>query len=255
MFKISHEVPEELLQVSRSFNDYDYALVHLFEKNEQYYNFFKESLERGRTVILDNSAFELGKPYDLEKYQEYILKLKPTEYVLPDYRDNSKKNLESIQAWDPNIPGIKIGVVHGEDYERFAQNYKDIAPYVDKIAFSFESFFDFIKDTLQHENLGMTREFILGTLASTGVIDRSKSHHILGAFTPQEFQRYKEVDWIESIDTSNPVVHGYLGIRYEPHGLDKKQSLKLADMLDADLTMKQEEDIYFNIRRFREQMF
>ena len=44
---------------SRSFNDYDYALVHLFETHPKYYEFFEESLLRGREVYLDNSLFEL----------------------------------------------------------------------------------------------------------------------------------------------------------------------------------------------------
>ena len=30
--KISHESPLALLKISRAYNDYDYALVHLFEK-------------------------------------------------------------------------------------------------------------------------------------------------------------------------------------------------------------------------------
>ena len=35
---ISHEVPLSLLEMSRWFNDYDYALVHLFEDYPHYYS-------------------------------------------------------------------------------------------------------------------------------------------------------------------------------------------------------------------------
>jgi hypothetical protein len=54
--KVSHESPLSLLATSRQYNDYDYALVHLFEELPDYYKFFKESLEQGRHVILDNSV-------------------------------------------------------------------------------------------------------------------------------------------------------------------------------------------------------
>ena len=56
--KTSHEVPLSMLEQSRAFNDYDYALVHLFEKYPKYYDFFKKSIEMGRDVLLDNSIFE-----------------------------------------------------------------------------------------------------------------------------------------------------------------------------------------------------
>ncbi len=64
---VSHESPISMLETSRKYNDYDYALVHLFETHPQYYNFFKVSLNLGREVLLDNSIFELGEAFDSEK--------------------------------------------------------------------------------------------------------------------------------------------------------------------------------------------
>jgi len=61
---VSHESPISMLDASRKYNDYDYALVHLFEKYPEYYNFFKISLNLGREVLLDNSIFELGEAFD-----------------------------------------------------------------------------------------------------------------------------------------------------------------------------------------------
>lgn len=37
---VSHEVPLSLLEKSRSFNDYDYALVHLLEIYPAYKQFY-----------------------------------------------------------------------------------------------------------------------------------------------------------------------------------------------------------------------
>jgi hypothetical protein len=40
-------------------------------------------------------------------------------------------------------------------------------------------------------------------------------------------------DWIESLDTSNPIVHALLNIDYDHCGLVDKQSIKLVDMIHA----------------------
>ena len=37
---ISHEVPKSLFNQSLEFNDYDYALVHLFDKDPEYLKFY-----------------------------------------------------------------------------------------------------------------------------------------------------------------------------------------------------------------------
>ena len=68
MIKVSHESPLSMLEISRTYNDYDYALVHLFETHPGYFNFFEDSIKRGRHVILDNSIFELGKAFDSRKF-------------------------------------------------------------------------------------------------------------------------------------------------------------------------------------------
>ena len=59
--QISHEVPLCMLEASRFFNNYDYALVHMFEKYPEYYQFFKKSLVMGRNVILDNCLSYFSK--------------------------------------------------------------------------------------------------------------------------------------------------------------------------------------------------
>ena len=65
---VSHESPISFLEQSRSYNDYDYALVHLFETHPEYYQFFKDSIKLGRQVLLDNSIFELGESFAKRKH-------------------------------------------------------------------------------------------------------------------------------------------------------------------------------------------
>ena len=99
------------------------------------------------------------------------------------------------------------------------------------------------------------RQSLLEVLLATGEINTSKPHHLLGAGLPQEFAKYKFYDWIDTVDTSNPVVHGIKGIRYERgpeydiHGLEDKESTKLFKLLDDDVDNI--DDVLYNIRMFR----
>ena len=251
MFKVSHEVPLQLLGESRSFNDYDYALVHLFEKYPDYFNFYKESLEKGRTVILDNSAYELGAPMKDDSYCSWIDALQPTEFVVPDYRDDYKKTIKAAFKWQHKYDHItKIGVVHGETYDDYCRCYLELLPLVNKIAFSYDSFFDKYQD--KNMTKADTRNFILYKMIEDGILDVRRRHHLLGCLHPTEYARYRESPWVESVDTSNPIIYGMFEGRY-PYKLDdyKKSSHKVADYMEMRLTNRSIEDIKYNVAMFK----
>ena len=138
--QISHEVPFALLNDSRSFNNYDYALVHLFEEYTEYFHFFVESLEQGRKVILDNSVFELEEAFDADRFAYWINQLKPTEYIIPDVLDDAAATIASLKSWLTDydwVPGITIGVVQGKTLGDALACYEEMSPLVDKVAVSF----------------------------------------------------------------------------------------------------------------------
>jgi hypothetical protein len=95
------------------------------------------------------------------------------------------------------------------------------------------------------------RATLLTRLLSDGVINKSKPHHLLGVGLPVEGWLYKEFDWIESVDTSNPIVHGIKGIKYDYAGLSSKESIKLVDLLNVDISREQLYDINHNINYFK----
>ena len=257
--KISHESPLYLLDESRGYNDYDYCLVHLLETEPEYYQFFKDSLAMGRHVLLDNSIFELGKAFDSDKYAHYIRELKPTEYIIPDVLEDSHGTIDSAVHFLTNyhdLPGNCIGVVQGKTYDEIVKCYRfmDRSADVNKIAISFD--YSYYLDVCPHPNkwMGYTlgRIQTLTRLLEDGIINTKKPHHLLGCALPIEFMFYRlGFDWIDTIDTSSPVVHGILGIEYEPGGLVTKQSIKLIELLNSKLTDDQMTKIYTNINRFR----
>lgn len=254
MMQASHEVPLSLLRKSRKFNDYDYALVHLFEECPKYYKFFEKSLKKGRKVILDNSLFELGEAFNEVKFVNWINKLKPTEYVVPDVWEDSKGTIKAFESWKKfkNVSGIKIGVVHGKTYKQLKKCYEYMSKNADKIAISFG--YSYYKKQHPDENDGAAFSYgrikLINRLIRDKVINRDKPHHLLGIGVPQEVAYYgRTYDFIESMDTSNPVVAGLEGIKYGPYGLESKPKIKLIDLFYNKIVNKK--IIMFNIKKFR----
>ncbi len=259
--ELSHEVPKCLLNMSRTFNDYDYALVHLFEEDKDYFNFYKESMDMGRRVILDNSIFELGEAFDFEKYSEWIGELRPTEYILPDSlqnlditKINAKKFLTTFGR--RHIRQKSIGVVQGKTYDEIVDCYKF---YVDnnvyKIAIGFNLPFylesDGGTDDIKYMN---GRIQLLEKMIENGVIDYSKPHHLLGCALPQEFIHYRDDShkfrFIDTIDTSSPIVHALERIRFGKYGIEKKCKTKLVEYFNVGMDEVDTEVLMYNVNIF-----
>lgn len=214
--KVSHEVPLNYLEFSKKFNDYDYALVHLFVDHPDYLEFFKRSIAQGREVILDNSAYEITtNPELLEKYPagyfpedqyiKYIQELKPTYYVMPDVKDDCDGTITVVSEWltaHPDLKSKSIGVVHGNSFEEMQKCYDFLADRCDKIAFSFESWW-FTHASSHNIHVRDIRHYMISKLK----IRTDKPHHLLGCILPDEFKLWKDTVWIESIDTSAPITN------------------------------------------------
>jgi hypothetical protein len=61
---------------------------------------------------------------------------------------------------------------------------------------------------------------------------------------------YKDWSFIKSCDTSNPIIVGVQGKRYEDGGLFSKPSEKLEVYFEQDLSDRLE-DIKFNVQQFK----
>jgi hypothetical protein len=247
-----------MLNASRKFNDYDYALVHLFERDQEYYDFFKKSLiTLGRDVLLDNSLFELGETFDPNKFAVWIDRLHPTEYIIPDAFNDCTETIRLARQWDKdfkNIPGKKIAVIHGTTYDEYKHCYRELYPIADKIAINFAD--SYFYNTGEGETTALRiangRQKLIDRLIDDDVWDKYRPHHLLGATVPQEFKHYRYLASIESIDTSNPIVHGARNILYSRNGLRTKLSVKLNDIFYEDISLETFVDILYNVKKFRD---
>lgn len=261
--KIFHEAPIDIFYRVQRMTDGDYALVHLFESSPEYYRLFEHALEKGREVILDNSVFELGEAFDMDKYAEWIRKLSPTYYIVPDSWKNGPKTVdmffEFIEKY-PSLPGKRIGVAQGLELKDTAACYTAIEPYCDKIAFNLDgSHFWNITSRVGYTpphcvRMSEGRYLLLHLLLLLDIINTSKPHHLLGCGVPQEMLNYQgpKWSWIDSVDTSNPVIHGLQGIRYTPEGLFQKDPTMVCNIMDMKVTDQQWHEVRYNIQKFKE---
>ena len=258
MIKIAHESPKGIFEVVQEHTDYDYALVHLFEEDKEYLKQFETAISKGREVILDNSIFELEEAFDAKKFAEWVAYLKPTWYIVPDALEDAKKTMSQMASWNLRYPynfGKKIGVIQGKTYEQLKDCYKymDDLANVDMIAISFD--YSYYEESCPHPNKYVSwmlgRVKLLGDLLRDGIINTNKPHHLLGCGLPQEFGFYKnsDYDWLYSLDTSNPVVHGIKGISYGSDGLWDKESQKLFELINYKV--KDSNLILNNIQKFK----
>lgn len=262
--KIAHEAPKCIFEKVQNLTDYDYALVHLFEKDPEYFSLFKTALLNGREVILDNSVFELEKAFDPERFLYWIKLLKPTYYIVPDVLEDALGTINNMANWVNDyiwrVPsGCKmIGVVQGKDFKEICMCYRHMVNIarVDKVAISFD--YSYYEQSFPHPNKLISWAFgrakLLGDLEKEGILRKDIPHHLLGCGTPGEGILYEtpEFEYIDSMDTSNPVVHGYRGFRYRgPLGMIFKVPTKLCTLMDSEIEPERWDTIEYNINEFK----
>lgn len=263
--KIAHEAPISMFDYVQDRTSYDYCLVHLYAENEAYRDKFLQAKKKGREIILDTSVFELGTAFDENYYLQVIEELQPEWYILPDVLENAPETVASAKHWmkffAPNFTQSKpIGVVQGKTYSELVGCYMELAYELNipKIAISFD--YSYYLDSFPHPNKLVSWMFgrakLLGDLLQSGIIDVNRPHHLLGNSMPQEGRYYGQYNWIDSVDTSNPVLHAIKGIEYEPNfGLYDKNSQKLHELInyeetDTEIRVVRERILEHNIKEF-----
>lgn len=287
--QISHEAPISLMPLVRELTDYDYCLVHLLDQDPNYVEYFKKSKAMGRKIIMDCSVYELGHSYDWEKYDHWIRTIQPDEYIVPDVFMKMNENHSEWYLWmthhgnsiAQDFPKIKtIGVVQGHALKEFEQGYKFMAHHADKIAISFgygyfwdeylkehQVIFDLIKgSTLSSQGIKCKfkpqayhdgRRKLLKHFIDSGIINYNKPHHLLGCGLPDEFRLYADEDeysFIESIDTTHPVMTAMAYNNAYPYQMNRKSDKKMVDLYDQHFNDEVIANVIRSVNFFREEI-
>ena len=257
MPKTSHELPISMLTGSYDINDYEYCLPHLLDQNEIYKNHFYKAKKDGRYIIMDNSLHELGVAYDSDRLMYWINELKPNEFIVPDVWQDQTATLVNAKRWmSIKLPkGVtKVAVVQAQNYHEAFECYNILKMQgYKKVAFSYGA--DWYAEEFPHPNplVGkmMGRIMTISKMYKSGLIEKTDRVHLLGCALPQEFAYYNDFPFIESIDTSNPIIHGLEGVKYSSNGLYTKSSTKIDTMGLIPMTQEILYNINHNLSQFK----
>jgi hypothetical protein len=237
--KIAHEAPLALIPLVRELTDYDYLLAHhcYGKRGDEYKKLFTK--RSGRLVVLDNSAFELGESIDTDQYLDLIEEIRPDWVMLPDRLGDKEKTLElskicldKLRDEDNDINVESLGVLQGHTLEEMVEcalNFVELG--VTRLAVpSAAGAYTLLHPKLDRDMARVFGRVNLVTVLS-GLFCDPVRLHLLGCSSPLEFTIYRSkstMHFIESMDTSAPVVAALLGEKYkEDYGSLQKPSLSL----------------------------
>jgi hypothetical protein len=257
MIKVSHEVPKCLLKASLEFNDYQYCLPHLLDQDTAYRKHFYDFKKSGGYIIMDNSLHELGVAYDHERLMFWVNELEPDEFIVPDVWMDIDATLKNAEEWiklkyPPNT--TPVAVVQSRSFKDAEECYLALKNMgYKKIAFSYGA--DWYMD--KFHGIHIDKAKMMGRISAVkqmfynGTIKKNDRVHLLGCSLPQEFGWYENCSYIESIDTSNPIMAALEGIGYDEFGLLTKPKANMNDHFYIDIKDVNLKLVLHNVETFK----
>lgn len=206
--------PTGLLKRYAARSRYHLCLAHLILQEGPYFQFYKETVERGEYVIMDNSIIELhGEPMPSHELLRAIDLLHPTEFVCQDFpRDPATTHFWAMNKGEElkkRYPDMKLMVV-----PQWGQG---------KVFADWWASFLWLKELPFIDTIGLPK-FIRGgrslaahQIESNPVLHRDKEFHLLGTWgNPVEVRDMTRYKWIRGVDSKAPVRFGQQGIALHP---------------------------------------
>ncbi len=150
------------------------------------------------------------------------------EFIVPDVWQDTNASIVNARKWAQiKLPKevTKVAVVQAQNFLDAVlcyQAYKDLG--YKKIAFSYGAEYYLNHSNHPNENLAkaLGRIEVISRMYHMGLIVDNDRVHLLGCQVPQEFSWYKDMPFIETIDTSNPIMSTLDGTQYGRNGLTEK---------------------------------
>lgn len=286
MIKINSELPVDLLNRNLMLNDFDFVLFHLFESNDKYRRYFYNlrATKPERTMILDNSAYELyihGCELNLDDYVSCIRFLDPDFYILPDTLMDMEKTLKSVDKFLSEYNNtlncfsgwsVPIAVLQGNTPEELIDCYKVYSDMgLSHIAIPFHN--SFFKDMGEDKSIAFhhvivnrfANKYNIGPDEITDdmwyaigrikfiheyslILKNAEYIHLLGSHCPFE-KCFYSLDNIKSMDTGYPVKCAIEGHKLfeEP----SKPNIIIDDFVNTNIYASTRELIMNNVWKFK----
>tara|TARA_R110000803_G_scaffold105722_1_gene173917 strand:+ start:959 stop:1765 length:807 start_codon:yes stop_codon:yes gene_type:complete len=258
---ISHELPLALMvdeTIHDKINDYMFVLLHKVLEDPAYAAVVDRYQARHGIIYLDNSCYELGESMSNETLRHCFDIIGPDVLVLPDVLGDKDKTIERSTQFlkmNPDVITSAMAVIQGSSVREMSECYAYFRDWRDALGNAIPVIgIPFVFNWLVKEESAQAAErlFLLEYLEDNLILDPNRSHHLLGTWLPQEFQAYRDMDWIHSIDTSNPIMAALDGNRYdETVGVIKKPKYTFDEAYDLKESEIDMELLYHNVDVFK----
>lgn len=231
--KFAAEMPLEwMLKHHDEFNDYLYVLLHLYLKNDRYREFCKNY--QGM-VILDNSCYELGESMDNQLLFDAAIDLEPDFVILPDklnfFVATCERSEAFVNSYRDKLPAKTqmMGIIQGKNDQELIDAYNWMYKHLNIRAFGIPFIFG---DVSLDSQAQMIRRLEFMRVFDRIVFRSDCYHHLLGTWCTAEFALYPTLgyNWINSFDTSNPIMAALEANRYRALGIPMKPRTKLDEV-------------------------
>lgn len=236
-------------------------LAHLL-KDPMYSAFYRKRKQAGDFIIIDNGAFEMGKPLDVDEYYRLVSEsgVVPDVVVAPDYPKCAwEKTVESTikfvkeygKYFDTTktdimaVPQSEIG-----DYKGWIKAYSEFS-LIDEVSFIGMSILGIpnaFRSLTGTGTISFNRIFASLYLKNNRIINMDKKHHYLGCDEPRELLMQKEIGIAYSNDSSSAFWHAIHGIKFDSSSGSLING-KIKIPVDFDHTYNDEynDDIMYNV--------
>ena len=147
-----------------------------------------------------------------------------------------------------------VGVVQSRSFKDAEECYLALKKLgYKKIAFSYGA--DWYMD--KFHGIHVDKAKMMGRISAVkqmfynGTIKKDDRVHLLGCSLPQEFGWYENCSYIESIDTSNPVMAALEGIKYDEFGLLTKPKANMNDYFHINIKDVNLKLVLHNVETFK----
>lgn len=209
--------PTPMLEEYATKSKHHLILAHIYEQDVDYRSFYQQRVKEGDFVILDNSAYELGKSYDIDRLLNIAEELQPAAMFLPDSRFETEETLQLVAQTIRSIklrPKIQCdlwAVPQGSNFGEILQCYAELMTMPE------------IKGFGLYEEIGRVSGFknrrdFLETLQNMKIVHPEHYYyHLLGMEdSVNDLQELSRFNWVSSIDSVKPICYGLYGIVFDP---------------------------------------
>ena len=200
------------------------ALPHIVQNSTIYEKYYRDTQKK---IILDSGVIEVGKPEKFEILIKIGENIEASVIALPDYLHDASKTIESAKIIYENFHNyIRLkrfsfmGIIQGKNVKEWLKCFEKMAN-MDMITilgigiYSVKHVFQSITHKTDCLN---NRLACIELLDKKNMIPKGKKIHLLGLGEPRELLYQKDYPFINSCDTTRPIMYGINGRRYTKEG-------------------------------------